>query len=261
LPKCGRSRPLRRRAPACAALLRCGVALSCAAGLGAPAAAEDERFVVGDFAKTTTEALPASWQPVVYPRIPAHTRYAIVSDPDAGRVVEARADASASALARKVDVDARRWPVLEWRWKVGRLVDKSDPARKEGDDYPARIYVSFAYDPARVSLLERAWYFAARLFYGEYPPQSGINYIWARDTRVGAVVTNAYTSRVRMIVVESGPERLGVWRAYSRDVVDDYRRAFGDEPPRISGIAIMTDTDDTRESTVAWYGDIALRHR
>jgi len=214
--------------------------------------------VIGNFASAAAGALPPEWQPLVFPHVATHTRYWPVPDPEFGQVIEARAEASASALARKVDLDPRRRPVLEWRWKIARLVEKSDPSRKEGDDYPARIYVSFAYDPARVSLLERAWYAAARLFYGEYPPQSGINYIWARDTPVGTIVPNAYTSRVRMIVVESGPAHVGTWRAYARDVVEDYRRAFGDDPPRISGVAIMTDTDDTRESAVAWYGDIAL---
>jgi hypothetical protein len=72
---------------------------------------------------------------------------------------------------RKVTLDPQPWPILQWRWKADRLVAKADPARREGDDYPARIYVSFAYDPQRVSWLERAWYAAAKLFYGEYPPQ------------------------------------------------------------------------------------------
>ena len=61
-----------------------------------------------------------------------------------------------------------------------------------------------------------------------------------------------------MIVVESGSGHLREWRTYERNIVDDYRRAFGAEPPPISGIAIMTDTDNTGESAKAWYGNISL---
>ncbi len=62
-----------------------------------------------------------------------------------------------------------------------------------------------------------------------------------------------------MIVVESGPARLRQWIGYERDIVADYRRAFGEDPPPISGVALMTDSDNTGESVVAYYGDIALR--
>jgi hypothetical protein len=64
-----------------------------------------------------------------------------------------------------------------------------------------------------------------------------------------------------MIVVESGPVHLNQWRSVRRDIVADFRRAFGDDPPRISGIAVMTDTDNTAASATAWYGDVVLHPR
>ena len=67
---------------------------------------------------------------------------------------------------------------------------------------------------------------------------------------------NPYTEQVHMIVVESGPTKLNTWMTEARNVYDDYKRAFGEEPPMISGIAIMTDTDNTGESAEAYYGDI-----
>ena len=103
------------------------------------------------------------------------------------------------------------------------------------------------------------WYGALSLIYGEYQPHAGLNYVWDRKAPVGTVVPNAFTDRVRMFVVESGPARLGQWLDYERNILDDYRFAFREEPPAISGIAIMTDTDNTGESAIAWYGDIALK--
>ena len=170
----------------------------------------------------------------------------------------ATANASASGLLHRVELDPHGHPLLRWRWKVDNLIVRGDVTRKDGDDYPARLYVSFAYDPNRVSLFDRVKYAAARILYGEYPPHAGLNYIWDGKAPSGTLVTNAFTSRVKMIVVESGPARLHEWVTYERNIVEDYRRAFGEEPPPLSGIAIMTDTDNTGESATAWYGNIEL---
>ena len=73
---------------------------------------------------------------------------------------------------------------------------------------------------------------------------------------MGTVVDNAYTDFAKMIVVESGAAKVGTWVEESRNVYQDYRQAFGEEPPAINGVAIMTDTDNTKERAVAYYGDI-----
>ena len=172
--------------------------------------------------------------------------------------MKATAEASASGLIHRLDADPRETPVLRWRWKVENLISGADVTRKRGDDYPARIYVTFAYDPSRASLAQRIQYGAARLIYGEYPPHSGLSYIWESKAPAGTVVPNAVTERVRMIVVDSGPGDLGRWVQHERNIRDDYLQAFGEEPPRISGVAIMTDTDGTGESATAFYGDISL---
>jgi Protein of unknown function (DUF3047) len=61
-----------------------------------------------------------------------------------------------------------------------------------------------------------------------------------------------------MIVVESGKQNVGQWINEERNLLKDYRAAFGKDPPPIVSVAIMTDTDNTRESAAAWYGDISL---
>src|SRR5262249_2609022 len=132
---------------------------------------------------------------------------------------------------------------------------------KQGDDYVARIYVGFEYDPARVGFLERVTFEAIRLFYGEDPPMAAINYVWdAREPR-GTVLTSPFTGRLKMVLPAGGPAELGRWVEERRDVLDDYRKAFGEDPPMISGVAIMTDTDGTGESVLAWYGDITFERK
>ena len=72
------------------------------------------------------------------------------------------------------------------------------------------------------------------------------------------LIVNPRTDRIRKIVVESGPARLKQWLAYRRDVRADYERAFGEPPGGLQGIAIMTDSDNTRGFAQAWYGEIRL---
>jgi hypothetical protein len=211
---------------------------------------------VGAFsAEKVAGGLPAGWKPLTFRNIESHTAYALERD-DGAMVVRATSRASASGLARAIEVDVEELPILEWRWKVENLLEKGDVTQKSGDDFPARIYVAFDASPSTLSFFERIVYEALRLWYGEAPPLAAINYIWERQTPVGTIVPNAFTNRVQMIVVESGPEKLGRWVDERRDLAADYRRAFGEAPPKVKGVAIMTDTDGTGEAAVAWYGDI-----
>ncbi len=146
-------------------------------------------------------------------------------------------------------------------WKISNILQKADVHTKEGDDYPARLYITFEYDSSRVGFFEKFKFDTIRLFYGRYPPLAALNYIWESKAPVGTIIPNAYTSRVRMIVVESGPEKLNEWVHEERNIYEDYRKAFGEDPPTISGVAIMTDTDNTGESATAYYGDIVFKKK
>ena len=236
-------------------VLRHAAAIACL-GIVALSARSAQAPLLFDW-RPGADTVAEGWRPLVFKNIARHTRYTLVRDGE-GHVVKAEAKASASGLIHRVDVDAKSYPVLRWRWKVENLLSKADVTRKQGDDYPARIYVAFAYDPKRAGAGMRIKYETARLIYGEYPPHAGLNYIWEGKAAVGSVVPNPFTERVRMIVVESGPANLGRWREYERNVYQDYRAAFGEDPPAISGIAIMTDADNTGESAVAYYGTVAL---
>jgi hypothetical protein len=160
---------------------------------------------------------------------------------------------------RRITVDPREYPIVQWRWKVANVLEKADIHRKEGDDYPARIYIAFEYDPDKLGLSDRIKYGITRMLHGEYPPHGVINYLWASKAPVGLVVPNAYTDRSMMIVVQSGVENLNAWVEEERNLYYDYKKAFNEEPPMISGVAIMTDTDNTGESATAYYGDILFR--
>ena len=94
------------------------------------------------------------------------------------------------------------------------------------------------------------------MLYGEYPPSATINYIWASNATKGLFVPNAYTDRVMMVVVESGEKHSGNWVSEKLNVYEDFLKAFKHEPPVISAVTIMTDTDNTGEFATAYYGNI-----
>jgi len=221
--------------------------------------AQDESVLeVGKFSIAPPgDTLPDGWKPLTFRKIKKHTLYSVVRDGER-TVVKAVSEASSSGLTREIRIDPKAYPIIQWEWKVTNVLEKGDVTSKEGDDYPARIYITFEYDSGRVGLLEKAKFEAIRFFYGQYPPIGAINYIWESKAPVGTVVPNPFTDRVKMIVVGSGAENLNTWVGQQRNIYEDYKQAFGEEPPMISGVAIMTDTDNTKESATAYYGDIVF---
>ena len=175
---------------------------------------------------------------------------------DGRDVMRAESKASASGLVRRMSVDAKEYPIIEWSWKINGILSKGDARKRSGDDYPARIYITFDVDES-ASFTDRMSHRAARAVFGDVPYRA-INYIWANQLPKGTHVPNPYTSTVCMIAVQSENGLKGTWQAEKRNVLEDYRMCFGSEPPLINGIAIMTDSDNTSESAVAWYGDIRL---
>lgn len=210
---------------------------------------------VGKFSANEPRAsLPDGWKPLTFKKIPKLTTYELVKD-GAQIVVKAVSDSSASGLTKEVRIDPKEFSIVRWRWKVENLLQKSDATRKDGDDYPARLYITFEYDPDKVSFGKKLKYKVGQALFGDIPI-GAISYVWETKAPVGAIIDNAYTDFVKMVVVESGPGQVGRWVDESRNIYEDYKKAFGEEPPVINGIAIMSDTDNTKERAVAYYGDI-----
>jgi hypothetical protein len=230
----------------------------CLIAVGPVMAEVPARLEVGKFSSASVgQSLPDGWKPLTFKKVPKPTRYEVVKDTDVA-VVKAVSEASASGLTKEVKIDPRIFPIVRWRWKVENLLQNSDVSRKDGDDYPARLYITFEYDPEKVGFSKKLKYKAGRAIFGDIPI-GALNYIWETKTPVGTIVENAYTDFAKMIVVESGPQKLGTWVEEERNIYEDYKNAFGEEPPIINGVAIMSDTDNTKERATAYYGDIVFQ--
>jgi len=222
-------------------------------------AADPEEF--GKFSTATAAGdFPAGWEPLNFKKIPRHTQYTLVKDRNTV-VVKAVSESSASGLIYRIKIDPRVYPVISWHWKVTNTFIKGDVSKKKGDDYPARLYIAFEFDPKKLGFFERTQYKAARLLYGEYPPTGAITYIWSSNAPRGTIVSNPYTKRVKMIAVQSGTTRLNTWVQEERNVFEDYKTAFSQEPPMIAAVMIMTDSDNTGESATSYFGDIIFKQK
>jgi len=203
------------------------------------------------------EPLPPGWRAWTVGKYKKATEYSLVKE-DGRTVIRASANDSASGLSQDVRVDTREFPLLRWRWKVPGLIAGADNTRRYSEDSPVRMIVTFRGDTSKWSFEDKVFASQMKMLTGYEMPYATLMYIWENRAPVGAVITNQHTTRVKMIVAESGSDRLGEWREEVRNVYEDYKRAFGEEPLLTRSIGIMTDTDNTGEKVLAYYGDISF---
>jgi hypothetical protein len=197
------------------------------------------------------------WKPLSFPKIKKHTSYRIESN-GPGSYLKAESNASASAVLHKKEFNVYQYSRLRWRWKVENVYTKGNAKTKSGDDYPLRIYIVFKYDPEKAGFTEKLKYSAAKLIYGEYPPHSSLNYIWANRKHDETIITNAYTEKSKMVLLQEGDSNSGKWLKQDVNMREDYEDAFGEKPPPIASIAIMNDSDDTGEKSISYLDYIEL---
>ena len=197
---------------------------------------------MGIWASAEDGRLPAGWRLLTFPSISAATRYEIVPDPVYGQVVEAHSTSGAGGIGKSLSIDPRNYPILNWSWKIADTISDSSLSLRSGDDFPVRVMISFKSDgTSRRGLKDNI-----------------LSYVWATTGSVGSVAINPIHKNIQTFVAVSGSERQGDWVEMSRNLVEDYRAAFSEEPGTITGLVLMTDTDNTGSEAHAWYGPIWL---
>lgn len=203
------------------------------------------------------EPHPLSWQPMIITRFNKLTEYTIV-DHEGDRVLRARAAQSASGLVQDVAIDPQRYAILSWRWKAMNALPEASLARRGIDDSPARLIVGFDGPLERLDIEDRAMASMVKLMSGREMPYASLIYAWDSNLRPGTVIDNPHSSRAKIIIVESGAANIGQWRTFRRNIVEDFRRAFGEAPGKIISVAVATDTNRTEADAVTYYGDIRI---
>ena len=203
-------------------------------------------------------AFPQGWKPAALAKFRKLTQYELVQDGGA-TVVHAVAEGSASGLAYDVNVDPRQLSTVKWRWKVPHIIPGEDNTKREVEDAPARIALTFSGKRSLLPFNERLFFAEVKALAGIDVPYATLEYIWGNGAPAGTVIVNSWTSRIRMLVVESGPMRTGQWVTEERSLYADFKQAFGEEPGKLTHVGIVTDADATGATAEAYYGDIELR--
>ena len=187
-------------------------------------------------AESVGEAFPTGWRPLTFRSILRKTSYSLVREAGQTVVLKSESSASASGLVREVEVDVKKTPFIRWRWKVARATSRNENlTTKEGDDCPARVLLGFG------------------SFLGQ--PKTGIIYVWTTNHEKGGTFTSPSSKNIKVVVLQDAAS-IGSWTYETRNVYQDYRTLFHTEPPPLTSIAVMSDTDNTQGSATAYFGDI-----
>ena len=185
-------------------------------------------------ARLPAEGIPVGWTAKEFV---GHASVELVRD-DTRLALRLRSERSSFALYRDVVVDLTEFPFLSWTWKVVHLPPDGDVRVRAADDQAAQVYVIFPRWPA--------------------PTRNSdvVGYVWDSRAPVGTQLTSTQAANVKIIVVASGPRQTEAWRVEQRDVAKDYAALFGRPAPRVGQVAVMIDTNDTKESAEALIGDL-----
>ena len=162
------------------------------------------------------------------------TRYTLVEQ-HGRHVLQSDSQGTASGLYREMTVDLNRTPYLNWSWRVADILERVNERSKQGDDFPARVYVVIS----------------GGMFFWH---TRSVIYVWSNNQPPGTIWKNPYTDNARVIALRSGKQ--AGWFTEKRNVRADFQRLFGDTIEQIDAVAIMTDTDNSGQAATAWYGDI-----
>jgi hypothetical protein len=170
----------------------------------------------------------------------------------------AEAASSASMLRQALHISPSQLGALQFDWRVDQLIAGADMRLREAEDSPVRLILVFEGDRQRFSMQNQLLSELTLSLTGEPMPYATLMYVWCNDCPAETVIVNPRTDRIRKLAIESGAGRVGQWLSYRRNIRADFEKAFGEPPGALLGLAIMTDTDNTRSTTRAWYGAIRL---
>ncbi|NIO16497.1 MAG: DUF3047 domain-containing protein [Deltaproteobacteria bacterium] len=183
----------------------------------------------------------ANWKPYHFANIEKHSTYTTGTDGET-TFLRLESDGSASAIMWKDTFNVYEYPFARWRWKIEKVYEKGDARSKGGDDYPVRVYLIFK----------------KRVLFGLVSLPTSLNYVWANRSYDEKIIPNAYTERSMMVLLQEGGQKAGQWITEEVNIVQDYLRAFGKNPPETATIAIMNDSDNTKESSVSYIDFIEI---
>ena len=217
---------------------------------------------ISPFSSASGDQPPAPWRVVGVPggKIPLTTY--VIADIDGSRALRVEANKSYGNLVHPItSVSPEAGVRLRWRWRLEEPLRSADLRQRSGDDSPLKVCALFDMPLEKLGVVDRSLLRMARSATGEKLPSATLCYVWDHALATGTLVRNAYSGRVRMIVVNSGDQRLGQWLNHDRDLAADFQRAFGEESdvmPPLQAVLVGADADNTGGRSLGWVGNVSF---
>jgi len=232
----------RRRARRAAAAAWLAGGLVVAAGAAALAIADADTVVVEDWKRQPEgqKGIPDGWQKQNWGS-PKYD-FTVVTE-DGERAIRLKSDNESSTISKEIKVDVKKYPILQWRWKVVRLPKGGDARRKETDDEAAQLYVTFPRFPSAVR---------SRI----------IGYIWDTSAPAGSVFSSQKVGNVNFVVIRSGEADLNKWFTETRDVLEDFKRIYGEAPKEdVGAVSVSINSQNTGSSAESFFDGILFKRK
>ena len=202
--------------------------------------AQHGAIVVEDWSKQAagTTGIPNGWKGQIW----GSPKYDFTVEAQSpSKVLHLKSQGDSSNISREIKVDVKQYPVLQWRWQAVTLPKGADSRRKETDDQACQVYVTFPRFPSLVR---------SRI----------ISYVWDSTAPAGTIVQSQKTSLVTYVILRSGPAELNQWLTETRNVHEDYKKIYGEEPgEQVGAISIGIDSDDTQSTAECFVGELAFK--
>jgi Protein of unknown function (DUF3047) len=216
-------------------------ALAAALVLTACAAlAQSTTLLVEDWSKEPVgkTGIPSGWQAQTW----GSPKYDFKIEADGnGRVLHMKSENEGSTISRQIKLDIKQYPLLQWRWKAVTLPKGADSRKKATDDQACQVYITFPRFPQAVR-------------------SRSIGYVWDTSAPAGLIVPSEKNATVVYVIVRSGPGEAGKWIAETRNVYEDYKKIYGEEPgEEVGAVSVATDSNDTQSSAECFVGEILFK--
>ena len=188
-----------------------------------------ERINIFDFTEKEFKLLQVK-------KVKGETTWSLSSN-EKGNFIKAEAEGKGSGLGKKIKVDLLKTPFINITWKVEKDLPDIVENSKKGHDYAARVFV--IKKTGSTPLSNRA-----------------INYVFSSNNNVGDNWPSPYTKKSIDYVLSSTKDNLNTWVSVKANVKEDFMKLLGIDVLDISGVAIMTDTDNSKLKAIAYYQNI-----
>ncbi|TAL24524.1 MAG: DUF3047 domain-containing protein [Nitrospirae bacterium] len=214
---------------------RACLCILCFTFLAGSAVPVSDNIVIADFSSgVDAKGIPQGWK---LKEKSGEAVFKLVKNSDLN-ALWMRSDDTSFSIQKEADVDLKQYPVLTWKWKVIELPKGGDFRKSKTDDQAAQLFLAFSKTRAIV-------------------------YIWDTSAPQGTIGNAASPPlmKIRAVVVRSGSADIGRWISESRNVYEDYKKIFNEEPPPVKGVRIQINSQHTGTSAESCFADVVFKRQ